>query len=602
VFEVEATSELTLPDGRPLGLMNTTSIGNGEIAGDPEVQRLAREISRWVDLSRNSPTAHGGMFDRQAYTPPNNPYDQIRTAKMALIEDDVVGTVAEATEAIAFRGGLKWEAPDPDDADVFNQMAADLNLDDQIRTMWREAFATDQFVCAKLWGWSEYTVRGKTTKGNQRKKKYRIWCPQRLVMLNSEHVVPLGIGPLRTDRLAWNANPADIVNFDAASRGDIIDPLMVQFFKGLYTPSDPERTEFQQWHIYGDRLLEMDPAWVFRHCHTKPDYLKFPDLRLRSVFPLLDLKRQLRASDRAALIGAANYILLIRKGDKETPATQDEVNHLKQNYNFLAKLPVIITDHRLTIDVIAPKLDFVLKPEAYDVLDQKILTRTLSAFLPPKVRTLDAPSWNDVICNSVQSRRHMIARTLEQEIARAVVNHPKNAGVFAPGGRPSLVFTPRTVSVGTDDATMQALLALRTQREVSRDTILEHLGLDEATEAQRMELEDELYDDIFKTQIPFASPGMGGVANGGAGQGQTPNGRNDSPGAPGASATVKPAAKKAAPAAPAKKTATPNGTPEAPKVSGGRGGRPVGGGSSAKSPAATARPKTSNGNPSTKER
>jgi hypothetical protein len=153
----------------------------------------------------------------------------------------------------------------------------------------------------------------------------------------------------------------------------------------------------------------------------------------------------------------------------------------------------------------------------------------------------------------------MIKRTLEREIAKAIVEHPRNRGVF--DARPSLVFTPRTVSIGTDDALMSALLALRTQREVSRDTILEHLGLDEATEAQRMELEEELYDDIFKTMIPFSAPGAGGAAP----------------------------------------TPTPNGTPESPKVSGDRGGRPKGGGTSPASPAATAKPKTRTGNPSTKE-
>jgi hypothetical protein len=512
-------------------------------------------MSRWIDISR--PAKSAGMFDRQSYTPPDNPYDMMRTARRAVLEDDIVAGAADATEAIAFSGGLKWESSDPDDADVFNQLAADLNLDDLIRVMWRESFTLDMFVCAKLWGYKEYTPRGKTPKGNARKKRYTMWCPTRLVILNSEHVVPVGAGPLREDRLAWNASPSDFHRYDAATNGEILDPLMLQFFTGRHTPTADEEIRLTQWQVPSDQLLDMDPDWVFRHSHTRPDYAAFPDLRLRAVFPLLDLKQQLMASDRAALIGAANYILLIRKGNDNTPATQDEVDHLKKNYNFLAKLPVIISDHRLEIDVVAPKLDFVLKPDAYDILDHKILTRTLAAFLPPRIRTLDPGSWNDLICNAVQSRRHMIARTLEREIARAIVEHPRNAGLFA-ASRPSLVFTTRTVSIGTDQNLMAALLALRTQRELSRDTILEHLGLDEATEAQRMKLEGDLYDDIFKTAIPFSSPAQNG---------------------PGGS--------------------TPNGTPEAPGVSGARGGRPAGGGSSTQSPASATKPRTRNGNPST---
>lgn len=58
-------------------------------------------------------------------------------------------------------------------------------------------------------------------------------------------------------------------------------------------------------------------------------------------------------------------------------------------------------------------------------------------------------------------------------------------------------------------------------------------------------------------------------------------------------ATAKPVTKKP--------ITTPNGAPESPMVSGARGGRPVGGGTSKKSPAAIAKPRTPSGNPSTKK-
>lgn len=563
-FEVEATSELVMSDGRPLGIMNSTGVAIGDIAGSPEVKGLVREISRWVDMGRsNGP--RGSMFDRSLYLPPDQPYEQMRAARHALRTDDIVGGVADVTESVAFAGGLKWESSDPDEADVFNQLSADLNLDNLIRTMWRENFCVDQFVAAKVWGYTDYTVRGRTRAGNKRKKSFRVWVPQAVVLLNSEYVLPIGTGPLRADRLAWMANDFEVDRLGLTTpTGQHLDPLMNEFFINRYRPTPDEEVQLVHWGVRGmDGLLEMNPDMVFRHCHTKPDYAMFPDLRLRAVFPLLDLKRQLMASDRAALVGSANYILLIRKGSDAAPASQSELDNLKAGYNFLAKLPVIISDHRLEIDVIAPKLDFVLRGEAYDLLDARILARTVTAFTPPASRSVDPASWNDLIATSIQNRRHMIARTLEKQIGRAIVQHPLNAGIFE--SRPSLVFTPRTVSIGVNDSAMAALLALRTQREVSRDTILEYVGLDQSTEAQRMELEDEIYDEIFKTRIPFAAPGAGGPA------GTGDSGR------------------------------TPNATPEAPTVSGGRGGRPRGGGQSNQSPQAQSKPRTRTGNPSTQE-
>jgi len=559
-YEVEATSDLMLPDGRPLGLINTTPIATGAIAKDPEMARLAREVGNWVEKARAGVVRRGGMFDRTMYNPPDSPYEQMRVARHAVTEDDVVGGVADATEALAFLGGLKWESEEADEADIFNQLSADLNLDAKIREMWRELFTTDQFVCAKLWGWKTYTVRGRTDKGNKRKRTVRIWAPTRLAVLDSAHVVPIGHGPLREDRLAWLSTAVELDTWARAYSGEVIDPLMTTFFTGAHVPNDDEKHQLVEWGVHADRLLAMNPAWVFRHCHNRPDYKKFPDLRLRNVFGLLDLKRQLMASDRAMLVGAANYILLIRKGTDVAPAQQEEIANLKENYNFLAKLPVIISDHRLEIDIIAPKLDFVLKKEAYDVLDARILARTLASFATPGGRA-EGESFNDILAAALQSRRHMIKRTLELELSRAIVEHPKNEGVFKT--KPSLVFTPRTVHVGVNQAHLQALLALRTQREMSRDTILEHLGLDQATEAQRMELEEAIYDDIFKTQIPFAATGAQ------PGQGQP-------------------------------EQETPNGTPESPAVSGRRGGRPVGGGESPQSPQATAKPRTRRGN-STRE-
>ncbi len=609
MLEVEAGSGLLMPGGGELGVANLSTVATGDIVNSQEVRTLANQLGQWVEQARQRVGDEPGMFNRQLYVSPKGPYDQMRIARHAVCEDDIVGLLADATEALAFDGGVKWESANPDDADVFNQLSADINLDRKLREMWRELFTVDQFVCVKLWDKREYVVRGKTENGNKKKKKYDVWVPVQLTLLKPEHVVPIGHGPLRRDELAWQATQHEIgifrnnvhVNSGPAAGPEGVDPLMSVFFTGQYKPGPDEEQELSHWGVNTQRLLRMNPEWVFRHTTTRPDWCKQPDLRLRGVFGLLDLKRQLMASDRATLIGAANYILLIRKGSKEQPGTEAEIANLKQNYNFLAKLPVIISDHRLEIDVIAPKLDFVIKNDAYETLDSRILARTLATFSAPVSRPSDSggSTFSDVLASGIQNLRHMMKRCLEREIARAVVEHPRNKDVFEE--RPSMVFTPRTVHVGTSSVIMQTLLALRTQREISRDTILEYMGLDQATEAQRLELEEKIYDEIFQTQIPFAAAGTGSTqaapsnANTQGDSGAQPKGGVTSGASPAAKQAV--STKKAAPAkAPAKK-ATPNGTPESPSVSGARGGRPTGGGSSANSPAKTAKPRSANGNP-----
>jgi hypothetical protein len=553
--DVDVTTVLDT-EGRPANVINTTEINTGQLAQDPQMREIASKLSRWVDNARNA-TGRTSMFDRGMFTPPDNPYDEMRAARNAVKYDATVAGVGETTEAYAFQG-VKWEGTDPDEADVFNQLARDQNLDAVIRAMWREEFACGQFVAAKIWGWREYVVRGRTKSGNRRKKTYRVWAPLQVRVLDSAKVVPVGVGPLGGEMLAWQATKHEIGSYQAAYSGDRIDPLMTTFFQGTYNPDFDEAGELAQLGVDPTRLLVMNPNYVFRHTLTKPDYERFAEIRLKSLFGILDLKRQLMAADRASLIGAANYILLIRKGEKDAPALPEEMQNLRENYNFLAKMPVIISDHRLSIDIIAPKVDFTLNPEKYGVLDARILTRLLGTLTlgGSGQRNETQETLSSAVARVMENRRHMLKRSLELQLARAVVEHPKNEGVFQT--EPNLVYTPRNVALSLDASYLQGLLALRTQREISRETILEFMGLDEATEAQRVEMEEEVYDDIFKTQVPFAAQGVG---NGGA--------------------------------------QTPNGTPEDPAVSGSRGGRPVGGGESKKSPAAIAKPKTSNGNPAT---
>jgi hypothetical protein len=561
VYEVEVTSTLGVED-RPLGVINTTTIATDDLVDNSQVRALAREMSSWVSNARSyGQNTAGSMFDRSIYMPSPNPYDQFRSARVAVDEDDVVSGGVEITEGIAFKGGHRWASGSPEDEDVFNQIGAELELDRVLRVAWRENFTYGQAVVAKLWDWRDITVRGVTANGNRRKKRYHVWVPVRLHFLSPMHVVPVGWGPLREDRLAWQASDYEVGQQTLISAGKISDPLMTSFFSGPYEVREPmESVRLGQWGAQATQLLEMKPGWVFRHAPLRPDYEPFGPLPLRSAFAALDIKRQLMMSDRAALVGAANYILLIRKGTDQVPAKPEEMAKLQENYQFLAKVPVIIADHRLMIDIIAPKQDFVLERDKYDVVDERILNRMLRSFATPgKANNNTDGSYYGVMCAAIESSRHMLGRTFEKEIARAVVQHPRNAGVFE--SVPSLTFTPGGVKVGVNQAGLAALLSLRTQREISRETILEVLGLDQSAESQRVQVEADTYDGVFRTHIPF--DGAPGDPKGGGGAG------------------------------------APSGGGEAPAASGARGGRPSGGGGGPNSPAATAKPKTSTGNPTT---
>lgn len=526
-FSVEASSRLEADDiGFPV--INASGIEDSKLLETTEMREIAAQVSGWVNNARQI-ARNSSMFNRHTYTPPDNPYEEMKAAKAALESDEVVGTVHEVTEGFAFQG-VKWEGENADDADVFNQISKDINLDAVLRKQWLDVYTYSQVINGMIWGWKNYTVRGKTAKGNKRKKEYRVWCPITVKTIDPMKVVPVGgSGPFGGDYLAWCSTLDEVDTWRKSSIGEVIDPLMAMFFEGPYMPiTKQEEQDLIALGVDVENLLLMNPDMCWRHTMTRPDYERFAMVRMKNLFPLLDMKRQLMKSDRAMLIGAANYILLIRKGDKDMPGQPEEIRNLQEKYNFIAKLPVIISDHRLQIDIVAPKQDFTLQQERYDLIDTRIMMRLLNTLSlgARGQRNETNVTLSRAVGRGVENRRHMLARSWEHHFAQAIKEHPRNQGVFE--STPSMVYVPRNVSLDIDQAIIQALLNLRARREISRDTILEHFGLDQATEAQRMEVEQELYDDIFLTSIPFDSPNQPGVpgAPGGAlaGGGRPPGG------------------------------------------------------------------------------
>jgi len=328
------------------------------------------------------------------------------------------------------------------------------------------------------------------------------------------------------ERLAWRAEAAEWQLYQQYLLNQRIDPAMARFYAGPYTIGAAEAAALKDYN--SSRLILLNYETVKRYTATKSDYERWAPLRMKSIFRLIDMKLQLMSADRVALVGAANYILLVKKGDKDRPAVPGEIENLREGFRTLAKVPVIFSDHRLEIEIVTPKQDYTLDPEKYNLIDSKIVQRLLSGLPNSGANGGFKFELGRSTQLTLQGRRHMLKRFLEQELARAVVNHPKNAGVFDQGA-PSLAFSPASIQVGDVAALAQQIVSLRTMNEISRESTLEFFGLDQGAEAMRRQLEELLYDDVFKTAVPFsAQGGQPPAAQGGNGQdGGRPAGGGD---------------------------------------------------------------------------
>lgn len=539
---------------------------------------ILKEVARWTDGDQWK-TRRLSLFDRHAYVAPDSHYSLFQVAKRAVQNDDVVGAVCDAASGLTFQG-VKWESSNSDDADIFNQIATDLDLDNFVRAWFKEDYTYSQAVICMWWDRKTYKVRGNSItlpqpdavpdmstglasyspkmdpktgkpvkpKKTKRKKPYSVTCPVEISFLDPLKIVPLSPSFFGKDRLAWQSTPNEVAIYKSYRNGETLvpDQIMERLFIGdgpIQLPQG-ERDYLNLLGVDTYHLIELNPDYVFRIAPGRISYERWADIKLKRVMTLLDMKQQLIEADRVALIGQANYILLIRQGSKEEPAHDEELMALRAGMDNLAKVPIVVGDHRLTIDIITPSQDFTLDEGRYDTLDKRILHSCLGSILGAESR--DPSISAKTVARVLEMKRHLLKRELEKRISKAICDHPANKDLFEE--EPNISYTPQVVQINDDAQFLNNILALRTQKEISRGTTLELFGLDQDVEAARREEEDESGKDaVFQTQVPFSASGQSSQVSGIQG-----------------------------------------------------GGRPLGGGSSPASPGAQNKPRTSTGNPSTK--
>lgn len=499
-------------------IVNETDIPESEIwnAVTKQAPEMAA-ISRWASSTRRA----GGLFERDRYVTPEGIYEQMQMAQDAAENDDIVAGVIEATEAMAF-SKMGFEAEDEDEEDIWNQIAANLDLDARLREMWRELFTVSQFYGVTWWGRDSYKVSGINPKtGVKRKKTFpKLTVPVSISLLDPLKVVPVGNLMFNQETLCYVADRGESNKIQEVLDNRASDEVIKTIMVGPYNPDRDERKRLGDLGVSTDKLFVLDSKYVWRHTATRAQYKRFADVRLKSVFEILDLKHQLREMDRAHLLGATNFIVLIKKGDKDHPGKPEEIAALQANVRTLARVPVIVGDHRLAIEIITPSVDKSLESSRYDMLDQKIASRLYQTFITNGNSTRDdSLKLARVVARGMESRRHMLRRALEKNVVKPTFEQNDEFTDM-----PTLNFHPTQIALDFDQALAAYLLDLRDRGDISRATILNQIDLDQDDEYRNRKREkDNGYDDVFETQVPFSSP------NGQPFGGQTPGAPADNP-------------------------------------------------------------------------
>jgi hypothetical protein len=309
----------------------------------------------------------GSLLARSKFKTPGSVYEEIKLARDLAERDDDVRSTMGMMIATAFGEGMQNHHPDEKTVELFNGLAAYMNLDGVFKRMYREWLIAQQVTTVSL-----FTRRQQVGVGDAGETEAMV-APL-IGILPSEQVRTIGSDLFGNAELAFipegQLESWLTAFFDErttpARKAELRrqDPVSAVMFTG------PVELEPRDFTSMGTRAYRLNP----RMCHrtAAPKDGDAPRPLLTANFALLEAKRLLNLMDYALLQGGMNFIVVAKKGTDERPALPPEIDNLHDVVRRASRTGVIIGDHRLSFEIITPDLSELLSKDKRTLLGRKI--------------------------------------------------------------------------------------------------------------------------------------------------------------------------------------------------------------------------------------
>jgi hypothetical protein len=533
VFDEE--SGLHLPAGVRPGYLDGEDRFDGAVLDnqtglpDEEIEAAART---YIDehsaygLRRDMPFelfdgGGGSMMAKQEFRTPGDIPDEIRLARHLAERDDDVAAVIGEMIGLAFSDGVKARHGDEKTQALFASINNSGDIEGALANMYREWLIAAQVSTTQLYTREEVIYE---LSGSDKPLSASMAAP-RLGVLPSENIRVLGNDVLGTAQLAYDPDNEKLrrwleAYFDpktsAAQKAELgrRDRVAAAMFVGRIVVDPFEEEQLPTKDGTGVLYL-LNPRIVQRSTMPKGAW-RSPRPMMTRNFPLLEAKRLLNVMDFALLQGGSNFIVVAKKGTDQRPAKGREIQNLREVVRRASKVGVIVGDHRLSFEIVTPKLDELLNPGKRRLLGRKMAMSLMRV----------AERADDSGAEGMEAETEIFARVLTWDRGRMVKHVERNVYVEMVKRNPKLLKGParlwllKLILQGTQYFN-DMVLKLRDRGDISRRTTVEAAGFD--YEAERAERERELAngDDeiLIPGVVPHTSPEQPGQGGGPQDQG-----------------------------------------------------------------------------------
>lgn len=410
------------------------------------VETAAMQFGNPSSFQLYATNAGGNLLARSPFRTPSNVIDEIKLARQVVDTDDDIAAVIGQALATAFGDGMQNLHEDEKTISLFNKIcgplaAGGMNMDMVLKEMYREYLIAASVTTLSLFTRTRYNFK---PSGGGDNIQAQLATPL-VGVLPAENIRATANDIFGNSPLAYYPDDIHLQEWLQEFFGDhttaarknqmrVDQPILAAIFTGKIVVPWNDDDMFSA----GKTLYTLNPRMVHRTTMPK-GATAYPRPPLTANFALLEAKRLLNIMDYSLLQGGTNYIVIARQGSDQLPAQQPEIDNLVDQVRTASRTGVLVGDHRLSIDIITPKLEELLNKEKRTLIGRKLAMAMLR--IPEQVThdpgNSGAAQELEFTARSISSDRRDIKRHVEGTIYEEIVS--RNPSTFT-DGPPTLWF------------------------------------------------------------------------------------------------------------------------------------------------------------------